>query len=130
MMTALADIVRIVSCAAIAQAQVKITVRSKQHRSAVMVPIRLGNLEDDPFRGKIGLIRIIFRNLNFTQHTALGALLRVVKITKSVGLELRMKSEGQQTLFILHPRFSIADIEKRFHSLGFAAAGQNRNSSV
>ncbi len=126
-MAALSNIVRVTAQAAVAGAEVEVTVRPEKQSAAVMVPVRVGDLHQDAFSAEISFVRIGRGDPQFAEHFAFGALLSVIKVEQTIGLELRMKSEGEQALLVLHLRLSVANIQKRRHLVGLAVSGHREN---
>src|ERR1051326_3149752 len=130
MMAALAHVMGIVRVAAIAEAQIKVAVRSKNERAAVVVPVRLRHFQKNPFGREIGLVRIGLGKVDLAQNAAFGRLLTVVKIQQAIALELRVKGKGQQTFFILDVRPSGSEIEEGFGIFGAGVAREDEDFSV
>src|SRR5690348_15324495 len=114
MMAALSHIMRVTAESTVAETQVQVAVRPESNGAAVVIPIRLIDLQEDAFGREIGLIGVGFGNVDFRQNASFGGLLRIVKIEQAIGFELRMKGEGEKAFLILDPRFSIGNIHEQF----------------
>ena len=78
---------RIVRQAAVAEAQIKITVRAKNQFAALVIPERLEHFKDDAFGGHVGLVGVGGGDLEFADNAA---------IRKTIGRPLckRLMSSG------------------------------------
>src|SRR6476469_5415345 len=98
MVTALSDIMRITALAAIAETEVNEAIRSENQRAAVIVPVRLRDLEQDSFCRQISLFGIRLGDMNLAQNAAFWGLLTVIEIEQTILLVLRVKCECEQSL--------------------------------
>ncbi len=107
-------VMRVVGLAAVARGDVKLAVRPEQNHAAVVVPIRLRELEQDALRLHVGPVRVRLGHGELADDTALGLLLRVVNVKLSVGRKLGMERHSQQPLLVFAPRLALADVKKHF----------------
>ena len=82
----------IVSCTAITDGNVQISVWTKANGSPLMVPIRMVDRHQDFFTRGIRLVGILFRNLESRDHGRMGFFLsRIIHEELAVGLEFGME---------------------------------------
>src|ERR1041385_1602642 len=114
MVPALSDVVWVTAGAAIALAQVEITIRSKGRRASIVVPVGMRNLQKNSFGRRVCFVRVSLRDLHFAQDLSFWALLGVVQIEPPIALVLWMKGERQQPLLVLDVWFAACDIDEHF----------------
>jgi hypothetical protein len=104
-------VVRVTAEAAVADCQVKETVRTEADLSAVMVPVGAGKFQEDAFGFQIDAI---IYSLELANDGAFWVLLAVKNVTQLVRFKLRMKRKAKQAFLVIHERLAIDDIEEFF----------------
>src|SRR4051812_23704521 len=99
----LSIIVRVVCGAAIAEGNIKESVRPEADLPSIMIGVGLRNFHQLPFARKISLL---VGRFEFTNNTTPWVLLRVVHVKEPICGEARVKREPEQAFFVIHVRFA------------------------
>ncbi len=102
----------IVCRAAIANRDVKKSIRPKTHLTAVVIPEGLRHFEHDAFRAKIGFVGVTRGHFEFADDATLGILLAVINVEELIRFESRMECQAEQAFLVFHEWSPVHDVEK------------------
>ncbi len=131
---------RIVARAAVAKAEIQITVRAKHQFAALVIAERLLHFQQNALGCQIGQIRVGGGDLEFADDTAEGKILRlgvlvrriflvVINVEQMVRCKAGMKGDAQQAAFVFAAglRIAVFDVEKFLRVAAVRAFFDNQN---